>query len=49
MECGEYLYDLDNDPGETSNLATDFPEVFNELKTIHKNWREEINLTNNKK
>lgn len=28
------LYDLSNDPGETKNLANDFPEVLNALSDI---------------
>lgn len=43
MEYGEYLYDLENDPGETTNLAKEYPEIMTELKSIHKNWRNEIN------
>jgi arylsulfatase A-like enzyme len=44
MEYGDYLYDLENDPGETTNLKNEYPKVFNELKNIHKNWREKIAL-----
>jgi len=47
MQYGEYLYNLDIDPGETTNLAKGFPEIFNELKSIQTNWRKEINQSNN--
>jgi len=36
---GEFLYDLDSDPGETKDLASAYPEVFLQLKTIHADWR----------
>lgn len=42
MEYGEYLYDLEKDPGETTNLAHEFPEILNELKLIHQEWRDQI-------
>ncbi len=47
LEYGEYLYNLENDPGEITNLKNEHPEVFNELKNIHKNWRTSINSQNN--
>ena len=46
MEYGEYLYDLDKDPNETTNLKSEFPEKFKELKSIHKNCRKEIDQSN---
>ncbi|MGJ8638084.1 MAG: arylsulfatase [Opitutaceae bacterium] len=33
------LYDLDNDPGETTNLASQYPEVVDELDTLIQNSR----------
>ncbi len=42
MEYGEFLYDLENDIGETTNVANQYPKVFNELKQIHRKWRLEI-------
>lgn len=36
---GTMLFDLDEDIGETNNLADDFPEVVKELKAIHDSWR----------
>lgn len=30
------LYDLESDPGETKNLALEYPEIVNELKTLLK-------------
>lgn len=35
------LYDLDQDPGETKDLANDYPEVVNEIKTIMEDSRVE--------
>ncbi|WP_372802435.1 sulfatase, partial [Lutibacter sp.] len=46
MEYGTYLYNLENDPGETTNLAKQYPKIMNELKNIHQAWRTEINETN---
>lgn len=46
MEYGDYLYDLDKDPNETTNLKSEFPEKFKELKNIYKIWRKEINESN---
>ncbi len=42
IELGEFLYDLEQDPGETTNLADEYPEVFNVLKKAHANWRETL-------
>jgi len=42
MEYGDYLYDLENDQGETTNLAKEQPEILNELKSLHKQWRTNI-------
>jgi len=47
LEYGEYLYNLETDPGETTNLKNEHPKVFSELKNIHKNWRTSINSQNN--
>lgn len=46
MEYGDYLYDLENDPGETKNLKNEYPEVFNDLKSIHRTWRKKVELNN---
>ncbi len=32
------LYNLDNDPGETNNLADTYPHKFNYLKTLYDAW-----------
>ena len=32
------LYDLENDPGESINIATSYPEVARSLKTDLENW-----------
>ncbi|WOH36603.1 sulfatase-like hydrolase/transferase [Thalassotalea fonticola] len=38
IELGEFLYNLDNDPGEKNNLIKDFPEVVQELKRKYLEW-----------
>jgi arylsulfatase A-like enzyme len=42
VKYGEYLYNLEEDPGEQRDLRYFFPEKFEELKTIHKNWKIEM-------
>ena len=42
MEYGDYLYDLEKDIGETTNLANEHPEIVKELKSIHQAWRDKI-------
>ncbi len=42
MEYGEYLYNLEKDPGETVNLAKARPEIMKELKAIHEQWKTNI-------
>ena len=49
MEYGTYLYNIEKDPGETTNLAKQYPEIMNKLKKIHQTWRTEISQTINKK
>ncbi|MDN5199735.1 sulfatase-like hydrolase/transferase [Fulvivirgaceae bacterium BMA10] len=44
LEMGEFLYDLEKDPGEQNNLITEFPEIAQSLKDVHRTWKE--NLTN---
>ncbi len=39
IELGEFLYDLEKDPGETTNLADEHPSIFNSLKQAHARWR----------
>ncbi|MDD7983534.1 sulfatase-like hydrolase/transferase [Lentisphaera marina] len=39
---GEFLYDLELDPGEKNNLISKYPEVALELKKHLENWRNEI-------
>ena len=36
------LYDLENDPSETKNLAQSMPDVVHELTELHVAWRAEI-------
>jgi arylsulfatase A-like enzyme len=47
IELGEFLYDLEKDPGEITNLADQFPDVFHNLKSAHDRWRK--NIGGNKK
>lgn len=42
LELGEFLYNLEEDPGETTNLIGEFPEIYEQLKAAHLRWREEI-------
>lgn len=42
LEVGEFLYDLDEDPGESVNLAADHPEILNALKDAHQRWKENL-------
>lgn len=37
------LYDLDNDPGETTNLAEAHPEIVKELLIDLRDWKNEVN------
>ncbi|MEZ4773204.1 MAG: sulfatase-like hydrolase/transferase [Bacteroidia bacterium] len=42
LELGEFLYNLEKDPGETENLIAIYPEVYQKLKAAHIRWRENI-------
>ncbi|MEE9362114.1 MAG: sulfatase-like hydrolase/transferase [Cellulophaga sp.] len=42
MEYGDFLYNLEKDPGETTNLAKQYPDTLNILKAIFKNWNTSI-------
>lgn len=37
---GSFLYDLDNDPGESTNLISQYPEVHERLTGLLKTWQE---------
>ena len=39
LELGVFLYDLEADPGETTNLAARHPEVLQRLREVHRAWR----------
>ena len=39
---GTLLFNLENDIGETTNLANKYPEVISELTNIYNNWRAEM-------
>lgn len=43
MEYGDYLYDLENDIGKTTNLANEYMEILKKLKNIHTTWRTNLN------
>ncbi len=42
LELGEFLYDIENDPGEKKNLTVEYPDTLALLKEIHLNWREKL-------
>jgi len=42
LELGEFLYDLEADPGETTNLKDKHSNIFNSLKLIHSEWKEPL-------
>lgn len=42
LELGEFLYDLEKDPRERTNLIDKYPEIFNELKQVHEDWKEDL-------
>ncbi len=39
LEEGEFLHDLEADPGEKTNLAEEHPEILERLKGVHRKWR----------
>lgn len=39
LELGEFLYDLEEDPGEKKNLANEYPDTLALLKMIHQDWK----------
>jgi arylsulfatase A-like enzyme len=39
---GVHLYNLVEDPGETQNLATQYPEIVQQLQRLHNEWRAEV-------
>lgn len=41
------LFDLDEDPGETSNLADEKPEILERLKKIHEAWLADVRCAPN--
>jgi arylsulfatase B len=45
LELGEFLYDLDSDPGEAKDLSKDQPEVFARLKEMYQSWKMEVQAT----
>ncbi|WOH36028.1 sulfatase-like hydrolase/transferase [Thalassotalea fonticola] len=38
LELGEYLYDLDADPGESNNIIANYPKVVAQLKAQYQRW-----------
>jgi arylsulfatase A-like enzyme len=39
---GEELYDMQNDPGQTTNVAAQYPEVVQQLQQDYENWWQEV-------
>ena len=39
---GEELYDMDNDPGQTTNVAGEYPEQVEKLRIAYEKWWEDI-------
>ncbi len=42
IELGEYLYDLEADPGEKTNLADSLPKTYLELNNAFNNWKNRV-------
>jgi arylsulfatase B len=45
LELGEFLYDLEADPGESQDVAAEHPEVVERLKRLHAGWRTDVGLS----
>jgi len=41
-EKGFELYDIQNDPGETKNLADEHPEIMEETQVQLRKWQESV-------
>jgi arylsulfatase A-like enzyme len=41
-EKGFELYDIQNDPGETKNIADELPELAEEMKNQLRKWQESV-------
>ena len=41
-EKGFELYDIQNDPGETKNLADEHPEIVEEMQVPLRKWQESM-------
>lgn len=42
VRVGEFLYNLEDDPGETRDMWHVYPDKVTELKTIYNKWRKEM-------
>ncbi len=42
IELGEFLYDLEVDPGETTNLAEEYPLILLDLQKSHERWKDNL-------
>ncbi len=42
VELGEHLYNLEEDISETTDLAEQNPEIFEQLKEIHRKWKDKL-------
>ncbi|MDD7987458.1 sulfatase-like hydrolase/transferase [Lentisphaera marina] len=47
LEIGEFLYDLESDPGERVNLLANHPEKVLELKEEFRQWKENLSTKKN--
>jgi len=41
---GEELYDMDNDPGQTTNVSDQYPEIVKKLRQAYEDWWEDISV-----
>ena len=41
---GEELYDMDNDPGQTTNVSDQNPEIVEKLRQAYEDWWEDISV-----
>ncbi|VAW14280.1 hypothetical protein MNBD_BACTEROID01-409, partial [hydrothermal vent metagenome] len=42
LVAGRFLYDLEKDVGETTNVAGMYPDKFEALKKVYENWKNQI-------
>ncbi len=44
VELGEFLYNLNDDPSESINLATQFPDILESLREAHLKWKSKLEI-----